>query len=414
MKYFEPMELARLCAEKSPYYKNLYKEIDLNSASFQELPLVDQETFWEANKWNDNQLLTGKAQNGIVFKSGGTTGNPKMSVFSNEEWQEFTRLFGVGMADINLDEGDRVGNLFYSGQLYASFVFIMESLEKSPKGVLHFPLAGSCPLDELVKDIVEYDINVLAGVPTTFMNLAALVLEENIDLPLSKILYGGEALFDDQKAFLQKAFPRAIINSVGYASVDGGHLGYHGKDCVGPEHRVFLNSSLMEILDEDTNEPITELGQTGKLVYTNLARSLMPIIRYPVGDLAQWLIPGEKFLLLGRSEEGARIGPVTINRDDVVHILHQNELGKRVNNFQMILERPKGKDRLRILLAAQDPLKAGELEELQRFFMQERSMYQEAVDMNLIAPLVLQSIDEEQLLRNPRTGKLRILIDQRS
>ena len=164
-------ELLQHIKDNSPYYKKLWADSPLDISK---LPIIDQEDFWNANNWKDNSLLTCSKRTGVVFKSGGTTGRPKFSIFTKSEWHEFTKIFGESM-DAVLDNGDRVANMFYSGELYASFLFIEKSLELSKKDTLTFPVAGATSLKEMVKIINDYDINVLAGVPTSLMALACLL-----------------------------------------------------------------------------------------------------------------------------------------------------------------------------------------------------------------------------------------------
>ncbi|TNF28146.1 MAG: phenylacetate--CoA ligase family protein [Deltaproteobacteria bacterium] len=401
--------------EKSPYYRNLYEGCDLSN--FESLPLINQEDFWKANTYHDNKLLTGPITNGVVFKSGGTTGNPKFSAFTKTEWETFTHEFGDGMAFNGLKEGDRVGNLFYSGDLYASFLFITKSLELCPVPCTHFPMTGAMEMSEVVKTIEEYNINVLAGVPTSFINLSQYLFENNKTLKLDTVLFGGESLYEDQIGILSKAFPGAKINSVGYASVDGGHLGFFTDKCSNGEHEVFLESCLMELIDEETGEVINELGRAGKLVYTNLTRMLMPIIRYPVGDRAEWVEMtseglGKRFMLRGRSEEGARIGPVTVNADDLHNIFHENDLADKINNFQFVMDRETHKDRLTVNIVAVPGVQLSE-SALQELFYKERPMFKEAVEENLIADIEFKLVETNQLVRNKRTGKLRLVVDLR-
>jgi len=408
-------EIIQYAAKNSPYYRKLYEGCDLSN--LENLPLVDQEEFWHANTYIDNELLTGPIRDGVVFKSGGTTGNPKFSAFTKSEWETFTDEFGEGMATNGLKEGDKVGNLFYSGDLYASFLFITKSLELCPVPCTHFPMTGAMDMEDVVKTVEEYGVNVLAGVPTSFINLAQWLFEKDKTLKLDTILFGGESLYEDQIGILAKAFPGARINSVGYASVDGGHLGFYTDSCVNGEHEVFLNSCVMELIDEETGEVINEIGRVGKLVYTNLTRLLMPIIRYPVGDRAEWMEMtqdgrGKRFVLRGRSEEGARVGPVTINGDDLHNIFHDNNLADKINNFQFVIDRETGKDRLTINTVAVPGFELSE-EALRDLFYKERAMYKEAVDQNLIADIQFKLVDSEQLVRNKRTGKLRLVVDLR-
>lgn len=403
--FFSLEEVVRKAASHSPFYKELYKDIDSASFSLEDLPIVDQSNFWLANTFKDNKLLTGPIEDGVIFKSGGTTGNPKFSIFTKDEWQTFTKLFGEGMDKCCLKKGDRVGNLFYSGDLYASFLFITKAIENSETSVSQFPMTGGMALLDIIHAVEEYNVNVLAGVPTTFISMAEILLEQKRTLPLERVLYGGEALYPEQEEILKRVFPKAEFMSIGYASVDGGHLGYIDSECAHGEHKVF-DGSLMEIVD-DLGDPIHENGKVGKLIYTNLARTLMPIIRYPVGDLAKWVGPN-KFLLLGRSDEGARIGPVTVNRDDLVEVFRSLDVFDKISNFQMIITRADTKDTLTILYTS-----TVDIQKLVNGFYAERKMYKEAVDLGHVNDIEFKRVGEDELEHNARTGKLKLVIDRR-
>jgi phenylacetate-CoA ligase len=91
------LELIRFAREHSPFYQNLYASLPDRDLELTELPVIDQSSFWRANTLKDNQILTGPIRDGIVFKSGGTTGSPKFSVFSKTEWEIFTDAFGKGI-----------------------------------------------------------------------------------------------------------------------------------------------------------------------------------------------------------------------------------------------------------------------------------------------------------------------------
>ncbi|MCB0368956.1 MAG: hypothetical protein KDD45_05750, partial [Bdellovibrionales bacterium] len=138
MRVYSLEELINIAKEKSPFYKKLYKNISA-PYELEKIPLMDSHEFWASNSINQNQILTEAQSDGIVFKSGGTTGNPKFSFFTLEEWELFTQAFGEGMRKGGLKKGDKIANLFYAGDLYASFLFIMKSIEHSYASVTHFP-----------------------------------------------------------------------------------------------------------------------------------------------------------------------------------------------------------------------------------------------------------------------------------
>ncbi|PIK14983.1 AMP-binding protein [Halobacteriovorax sp. JY17] len=399
--------------EKSEFYRNLYQDVNQTTFSLSDLPILNQESFWGSNGFDNNTVLTSTQPNGVVFKSGGTTGTPKSSYFTQEEWEVFTSDFAFGMDQLNLKEGDRCANLFYSGDLYASFLFINKSVEKLKSKVVQYPITGQTSLEETRKIIENFKINTLFGVPTSLLNLANQFKEKNSQI--EHIYYGGEPLFEDQKEKLLEKFPCAHISSIGYASVDGGQLGYVNSTCLAGEHIVFENT-IMEIVDIETNKVISETNKVGKLVYTNLSRRLMPIIRYPVGDMATWVEVGTKFKLLGRSDEGARVGPVTISRDDILSALKRSSLGEYVQNIQLVIKRDNGRDYLHVYLGVESKVSLNISESLRNFkehFALERPMYQKEKNADNIGELEASIVLVDDLQKNPRTGKLRLVIDER-
>jgi len=405
----------------SSYYRNLYQEIgDESNWELHDLPLVDQKEFWKANKIKDNKLLTGNLSDGIVFKSGGTTGDPKFSAFTRMEWETMTGTFGQHFGENGLNHGDRVANLFYVGQLYASFVFLSDTIERCPVDMTIFPISGSAPADFILNTIRDFNINVILCVPTTIMTLADYVKANHIDgIQLEKIYFGGETMYEDQREHLQEVFPGVEIRSVGYASVDAGLLGYADSTCDYNEHRQFDFHHIIEIIDEQTGKPITEPGVKGKLYSTNLSRLLMPIIRYPVGDNGIWVeeegSPNRKFKILGRSEEGARIGPITFYLEDLLHILKDFKSELSYSNTQMIIHHFDHKDGLIIRIAVEEEPadKSAISKKLIEAIYRERHMFEEEIEKGKVHPIQVEWCHSAELEINSRTGKLLQIIDKR-
>ncbi|HAZ11608.1 MAG: hypothetical protein A2X86_17950 [Bdellovibrionales bacterium GWA2_49_15] len=415
MTIYSIQHLIKLARDKSDYYRDLYTKIPQSDFALQDLPLVSAEKFWHANTLKDNHLLTGPISSGVVFKSGGTTGLPKFSVFLKEEWETFTRCFGESFTDAGFQNGDKVANLFYAGELYASFLFITKSMEQSPLELTHYPLSGTAKLESIIDAIHSHGINVLAGVPTTMIQLAQeLKSRPSVASLITKIFYGGESLFPDQRAILSRAFPSAkIISSIGYASVDGGHLGFAICNGAHGEHGVFKDSTIVEIIDNETGLPITKSGVQGKLIYTNLTRSLMPIIRYPVGDEAVWTRPGERFIIKGRTEEGIRLGPVTITTEELRQILAEC-LGQQVMAFQSIIERDlEALDKLTLQIALPSSAGPDLAKKVVAHVLDARPMLKDSILKKLVAPIQVQFSSMNELEKNPRTGKMRFVIDRR-
>jgi phenylacetate-CoA ligase len=413
MKTWDIEEIIENAKNHSPYYRELYKDIKYKKLS--DLPPVDSSKFW------NEEVLTSQSPSGLVFKSGGSTGSPKHSYFTNQEWESFTAFFGWGMSQGILESNDRVANLFYVGDMYASFLFIKDSLQSisaTEMPMSHFPIGGATKNEQVLKTLNDFSINVVAGVPTALLALFEEFKDNRALYPkikIEKILFGGEGLYPDQEKSFKNIFPDIEIASIGLASVDGGLLGYITPDCKSGEHRVFDGATIIEIVNPDTLEVITEKNIPGKVLLTNLTRKLMPIIRYPAGDMAIWIDDvnraSRKFCLQGRADEGARLGTVTVLFEEVRSILQTCLPEITAIQFQMVVNHFDGKDQLVIRVAAE--VEKIKTDKILMVFAQEKKPYMDCLQKNLIHPIEIEFIEMSKLDKNERTGKLKRIIDRR-
>lgn len=415
---YAPLELTRLVDHvraHSPYYARLWRDVPQTGWTLADLPLVDLHHYWAtANFLEDWSVLTGPVTDAIVYKTGGTTGGAKYSLFTQAEWQQFVSTFGQSLGGW-FEPGDRVANLFFAGDLYASFLFIQGALGHVPVPLCVFPFTGTVDSQALTVQLEQHHINVVAGVPGKLLQYAAVLEQQGVQLPQIKtVLYGGESVFVEQLQLFKAIFPNARVVSIGCASVDTGLIGASAPDCQPGEHRAFEPETIVEILDEDSGAPVIEQHRPGLLVVTNLTRRLMPIIRYPVGDLAEWTeapgTPGRKFRLMGRSSLGnrLRVGYATLFPDELA-VTIQARLGNC--RWQLILDQENGVDDIVLRVAhARDPAAASEL--LQAIIGKDPAV------ADLIAQGALDiAVDWCQpadLQTHQRTGKLQRVVDRRN
>lgn len=404
----------------SPYYRALYADVNPRAFALRNLPVVDPVSFWKANvPGPDNQVLTGPIQNGILFKSGGTTGSPKHSYYSRTEWNAMTGWFGRFQERNGFRDGDIVANLFYVGDLYSSFIFLHEAVRASSVAMTLLPLAGTASFDLVAQTLHDFSGNAILGIPTWIVAFADHIRKNGPHgLCIDRIRFGGETLYDDQRRFVESVFPGVDIASIGYASVDGGLLGFRDTACGFNEHRPFDRHNIIEFLDEVTGEPIEEENRPGVMHTTNLSRLLMPIIRYPVGDRGVWLeppgTPYRRYRILGRTESGARVGTVTLYPDDVRKVL-ETTLPGMLHDFQLVVEHFEHKDRLTVRLGL-DPLPtdaAALSERILAALHREREHLLHEKEAGHIHPSRIEWAHLNDLETNPRTGKRIRILDKR-
>ncbi len=412
-------ELIAFARRNSPFYAELYRDLPEGVDELTALPVIDQADFWTANRWPDNRLLTGPLLDAGVYTSGGTTGTPKVSPWTRTEHFDSTSAFGAGMVTAGLRPGHRVANLFYAGHLYGGFLYIEASLHNAPVANVRLPVGGHVPDEEVAELIAHLGVNVLMGTPMKLAGVAEAVLEAGSDADsVDLLMFAGDLLFDDVRPLLHKAFPLATIASLGYASVDAGIVGtpVPGEDV--RVHTEVANRTVVEILDEATEEPITTPGVRGRVVVTNLFRTLMPIIRYPVGDLAEWVDDScTGFRLVGRTHEGARVANVAMAYVDVHAALLAADRDGAMVGMQLVERRWDGKDGLILRVATRDEPPVGLADEwaddMVQAAYQARPLYPHTVADGHIHPLTVEWVRPAGLVTHARTGKLVQVVDER-
>lgn len=400
----------------SPFYADLYQALPPNGWQLHDLPIIDPACYWQASvpltSW---PVLTGSILDGHVFKTGGSTGDGKLSVYTRTEWRDFVNAFGHGLST-RLHPGDRVANLFFAGDLYASFLFIHAALAHSLVPICEYPFTGAMEPATLAQAITTHNINVLACVPAQIIHFTSYLTAQHQVLPtVTTVLYGGESLFSEQLPMLQHVFPNAIFASIGCASVDTGLVGASTQDCALGEHRVFEEDTLVEIIDETSGMPIDGTQQVGMLIVTNLKRRLMPIIRYPTGDLAAWCEPAggtqRKFILRGRAGQGhrVRIGTLSLFPEHIDTILRQ-QLGALP--WQMVIDRVATMDQITLRIAHNDYIDTDTTERVHAAMQSRYPQITTLMRQNQLR-LQLTPCSVEQLSLHPRSGKLLRVVDNR-
>ena len=354
----------------------------------------------------------------LFFYSGGSSGEPKLSVFTYEDYHRQMELASEGLYAAGLNPvTDRCMNLFYAGSLYGGFTSFFTILEKLH--AVHFPMGASTDFALVGKTIVRNKVDTLLGMPSYFIQL----FKENHDelkkyRGIKKIFYGGEHFSEAQRTYLKREYGVEIIRSASYGSVDAGPLGYQCEFATGGVHHLHEKLHDMEIVGLEADVPVKK-GEIGRLLFTSKVRHGQRIERYAIGDVGRELSGpcecgrmGTRFELMGRHGDVFRIGTTFLSYQKFQKILIDRF--EYEGSIQLHLHAGEGLKKEKVIIKIENLFKASQTpESLLKTFMDEYSDLRLVVKEDLVLDFEVQVVERKDLTFSSSTGKLRSVIDHR-
>lgn len=408
--------------QHSPFYAERLPHKDLTSLKeLSELPVLSPDELKGNLPPKGSGILTAPLGGSISFGSGGTTGDPKYIHRTNAENHENARLIGKGYALSIFNKDDIVANLLFAGNMWASFLSHNEAVEATGAHVL--PIAGNIAMQDMISAIKTFKPTGAISIPSVILSLAEYVEKNGLtDIKIPKIVTGGEHLFPDARKYIAKVLGTTKFASTGYLSNDTGCIGFQCEDCEGPVHHIHEDYCIMEVVDPQTEQPVPD-GEEGKILVTNFNRRLMPLIRYDIGDMGRILTRRcscgrtvRLMELLGRSDDTLIIGGGNIQLDSVAQVI--GKFSELSYHFRMIAEVEDRKDLLRIEVETVKHHSDEELRQLEKEVYEclliEKHEFVNFMKTGSIHPPQVCVLNPDSLPRNPRTGKLKQVVDKRN
>ena len=260
-----------------------------------EMPLVKGSDIESGSEDKLRHFTRRDAEGGYVFSSGGTSGSPKYTIYTHDEFSQVADLLAIGFRAQGITAGTVVANLFVAGNLWSSFMAVDQALAKIGARVL--PIGGLADRDQTLSYIELFKPSFVVGLPTQLVELVRRAQETGRNVSIPSVLYAGEHLNLVARNFMSSVSGTTHFGSAGYASVDAGPIGYQCRNCQDSVHHLFANDVHLEII-------------AGEAVVTSRIKRAMPIIRLCTGDLVEWITddeancacgsPDPRFRLLGR------------------------------------------------------------------------------------------------------------------
>lgn len=399
-------------ARRSPFYARRLRKQPLDSIeALARFPILTREEMEAGMPPNGHALATGPWSGGYVTRSGGSTGAPKFSVYDGRDWDRMVE-HAVGVFEaLGLEPADRLGNFMLAGDLYGSFVSFDHIASRL--GVACFAFAGgSTP--EIFLDLWRgFKLNAVAGMPSQLVPFLRKAKKLEPRLRLEKLVYAGSPLSPTDRAWLKSALGLRRISSVIGAN-DGCQFAFQCEAQEGRLHHTVDDYNWVEVVD-DSGRAVAE-GETGRLLITSLLKHAFPLIRYAVGDLAR-LVPGRcrcgrtsrVLEHLGRADDALCVGMMNVRFRDLSRALE----GLGVSTLQVAAKGAADGESVVVRIEAEKPSEELRRKARQRLLSTLDKLARSLADGNL-ASLDVEVLEPGALPRNPRTGKVKPLSDERA
>ncbi len=355
----------------------------------------------------------------LYFYSGGSSGDPKLSIFTYDDYHRQMELAAEGLFAAGLDpKVDRCMNLFYAGSLYGGFISFFTILEKLL--AVHFPMGASTDFELVGKTLVTNKVDTLLGMPSYLIQLFSANAERFKKYHgIKKIFYGGEHFSEAQKNFFKKEYGVEVVRSASYGSVDAGPLGFQCEFSNGGIHHLHERLHELEVVELEIDQVVNP-GSVGRFLFTSKVRQGQKIERYAIGDVGR-IIEGKcecgrsgvRFDLMGRHGDVFRIGTTFLSYQKFQKLLIDKYDFE--GSIQLHLYAGSGDEKEKVQLKVENQFKFPVSKEtLMKDLMDNYKDLKEVVMIDLVLDFEIELTERAGLTFSSSTGKLRSVIDHRN
>ena len=400
-----------LTAKQAPYYAHKYSQVgDINTwADWAQVPILERQELYDHTYPRSTDMFTGPLQDAFVSSTGGSSGTARTIVLSGDEWDVMNQHQARAFAALGIRSTDIVANMFVAGHLWPSFIGAHEMIMRNH--CVHLPISANIGVEEAYKLCREYKPTVMISLPTFFVLMADMAKKDGRPFEsLRMVAYVGEQLSHEAEDYIRKWLGCTEVKPLAYTSGDCGIMGYQTDDCGFGEYHTLHDFQLIEIVHPDTLQPVA-MGEKGEILVTSLCRKFHPIIRYRIGDMAQW-VTADKYRLCGRAGEDFKLGGAYVTVGEFERAISQ--LDALSLNFVIELADVGGQMDLLIKVECDHPEQhAQEAHRLEDLLAECIEPIGGGRDKGFFRHYAVQLVPLGTLPRNTITGKIKKVIDHR-
>ena len=272
------VRFVREAAERSPFYRELYKGIDLERFRGPEdlpmLPVVDKETL----RANIDRVFTVPASEAVISNTGGTTGKSLTIRFTREDMQIRMAVLDhfkarVGFENLKMKRATFNGkHIIPPGQKRR----VYWRYNRPGKQMIYssFDLTEE-KLGAYVESLNRFQPQAIDGFFTSICDVAGYIERHGLKLSFRPVAVfpTSETLTAEGRALIERVFGCKVYDQ--YASSEGA---------------PFVTECPCQRLHVELNTGVFEIQENGEILVTSFTTRGTPLIRYAIGDV---MVPGK-------------------------------------------------------------------------------------------------------------------------
>jgi len=400
-------------AYNSPFYKKRFKKLGLKPeikdlSEIQKFPFTTKDDLRESYPFG--MVATDIGNLVRMHGSSGTTGKSTLVFHTRKDIENWADLVARCLYMIGVRETDIFQNMMSYG-LFTGGLGLHYGAEKI--GTLVIPI-GSGNTKKQIEFLLDIKTTVLHITPSYLLYIAYMAEQMNLspsdDFNIKIAIVGAEPHSEGLRKKLENIFKINVYNCYGLSEMNGPGVAFECPYQKGLH--IWEDHYFVEIIDPETGELLPD-GKEGELVLTTLQREGMPLIRYRTRDITK-IIKGK--CPCGRTHR--RIARMKGRTDDMFIVKGVNIFPSQIEtvlmdipevdkNYQIIIEREKGLDILKIQVEVKKSTFTGDIVQLRNLQERIKENLKDAILINPVVELV------EPGTLPPSTGKAKRVIDKR-
>ena len=224
-----------------------------------------------------------------------------------------------------------------------------------------------------IETMIDFKATILACTPSYAMYLAETAEKMGVvdKLSLKAGIFGAEPWTEEMRKQIEEKLHIKAYDIYGLTEIVGPGVAYE-CDAQGGMH-VNEDHFILERIDPDTLEPVTDPNKLGEIVFSTIDREGAPLLRYRTRDLGT-INPtpckcGRTFVRLskpqGRSDDMLIIRGVNVFPSQIEEVLLKNPEGITAN-YQIVVDRVNNTDTLDLYVEMNPDLFADDMASIER------------------------------------------------